>query len=83
MPESGHTDANLLVLGRAIRRMREQRGISTDDLAGAGGVSRQRIDALEAGQLDPSYELLLALAKGLGVPLSALLLLAEQLNESD
>jgi transcriptional regulator with XRE-family HTH domain len=80
--ESGHGDADLLILGRAVRRMREQQGMSVDALAGAIDVRRQRIDALEAGRLDPTYELLLAIAEGLGVQPSALVTLAEQLKRS-
>lgn len=83
MPERGHKDADLLVLGRAIRGMREQQGMSADELAGATGMNRQRIDALETGHLDPTYELLLALADGLGIQPSALVTLAEQLRESN
>lgn len=82
MPERGHKDADLLVLGRAIRRMREQQDMSADELAGATGMNRRRIDALESGHLDPTYELLLALADGLGIQPSELVTLAEQLKES-
>jgi transcriptional regulator with XRE-family HTH domain len=82
LPESEHRDSDLLVLGRAVRRMRAQRGISADELAGAIDMSRERIDALETGHLDPTYELLLALAKGLRIEPSALVTLAEQLKES-
>ncbi len=56
--------------------------MSADELAGATGTSRQHIDALETGHLDPTYELLLALAEGLRVQPSALVTLAEQLKES-
>jgi transcriptional regulator with XRE-family HTH domain len=63
--------------------MREQRDMSADELAAAAGMSRQRIDALETGHLDPTYELLLALAEGLGIQPSALVTLAEQLKESN
>jgi transcriptional regulator with XRE-family HTH domain len=80
--ESGHKDTELLVLGRALREMREQRGMSPDELADAAGMSRRRIDALETGHVDPSYELLLALANGLGIRPSALVILAEQLNRA-
>lgn len=45
-------------------------------------MSRERIGAVEAGQLDPTYELLLKIADGLGIQPSALVTLAEQLNES-
>jgi transcriptional regulator with XRE-family HTH domain len=80
LPESGHRDADLSALGRAVRARREQLGMSADELAGAAGISRQRIHALETGQLDPTYELLLALAEGLGIEPSALVSLAEQLK---
>jgi transcriptional regulator with XRE-family HTH domain len=80
LPESEHRHRELLVLGRAIRRIREQRGMSVDELARAIDVHRQRIDALETGHLDPTYELLLAVAEGLGTQPSALVTLAEQLK---
>jgi transcriptional regulator with XRE-family HTH domain len=82
LPESVHRDANLLVLGRAVRRIREQRRMSADDLAAATGMTRERLDALETGRLDPTYELLLALADGLDTQPSALVGLAEQLRDS-
>jgi transcriptional regulator with XRE-family HTH domain len=63
--------------------MREQRDMSADELAATAGMSRQRIEALETGHLDPTYELLLALAEGLGIQPSALVTLAEQLKESN
>jgi transcriptional regulator with XRE-family HTH domain len=63
--------------------MREQRGMSADELAGAIDMRRERIEALETGHLDPTYELLLALAEGLGMQPSALVTVAEQLKESN
>lgn len=83
MPESRHRDADLLVLGQAVRRIREQQSMSADELANAIEIRRQRIDALETGHLDPTYELLLAVAEGLGVQPSTLVTLAEQLGESN
>jgi transcriptional regulator with XRE-family HTH domain len=62
--------------------MREQLGMSAEELADATGMSRQRIYALETGHLDPTYELLLALARGLNTQVSTLATLAEQLKES-
>jgi transcriptional regulator with XRE-family HTH domain len=57
--------------------------MSADELAGATGMSRQRIDALETGHLDPTYEQLLAIADGLGTQPSVLVTVAEQLKESN
>jgi transcriptional regulator with XRE-family HTH domain len=73
---------NLLALGRAVKLMREQRGMSADELAEASGVSRECLDALETGQLDPTYELLVEIAEGLGVQPSELVIFAEQLDVS-
>jgi transcriptional regulator with XRE-family HTH domain len=83
LPESGHRDADLHVLGRAVRRMREQRGMSAEELARATGISRQRIAALERGALDPTYDLLLRLTEGLGIQPSTLVTLAERLKGAD
>jgi transcriptional regulator with XRE-family HTH domain len=55
--------------------------MSADELAEATGTTRQRIDAVENGRLDPTYALLLALADGLRTQPSALVELAEQLSE--
>jgi transcriptional regulator with XRE-family HTH domain len=82
LPGSGHRSTDLSLLGRAVRQMREQRGMSPDRLADATGMTRQRIDAIETGRLDPSYDLLLALAEGLRVQPSALVALAERLKGS-
>jgi transcriptional regulator with XRE-family HTH domain len=62
----------LAAFGQVIRRVREERGMSTDKLAAVAGVEREQLDELEAGRLDPTYDMMLALAKGLGVGLSVL-----------
>ncbi len=74
--------ADLLILGRAIRRMREQQGMETDELAVATGISRDRIEALGSGHLDPTYELKGVLAAGLGTQPSRLVTLAKELKET-
>lgn len=81
MPEEGHRDADLLLLGQAIRRMRNERGMSAQELAGAARVSERQLELLESGRLDPTYERLLVLAEALGVQPSALVGLAERLRE--
>jgi transcriptional regulator with XRE-family HTH domain len=62
--------------------MREQRDMSADELADSSGILREHIDALEAGQLDPTYEQLLEIADGLGTQPSELVSLAERLQAS-
>jgi transcriptional regulator with XRE-family HTH domain len=73
----------LIFLGRAIRAVREQRGLSAHDLAAAAGVAPARVAALEDGQLDPDFELLIRLAEGMGLHPAAFFLRAEQLGDLD
>jgi transcriptional regulator with XRE-family HTH domain len=83
---SGHTHESdeLARLGSAIRQLREQRRMSQVQLAAVVGVPDRRLAALELGQLDPDYVLLVRLAKALGVRAAALLLRAEELaGDSD
>lgn len=71
-------DPSLLALGRAIRQAREQKGSGVDELAETAEVSQECIQALEAGSLDPTYELLRKIADGLGVTTSSLIVQVEQ-----
>jgi hypothetical protein len=70
--ESINMQAELIRLGETFQQVREQQQISVADLAGRTGIYAFQISNLEAGHLDPEYELLIALANGMGVPLSAL-----------
>jgi transcriptional regulator with XRE-family HTH domain len=54
--------------------------MSAPELAAAGGISSQRLRALETGHLDPAYELVFALADALGVRPSALITRAEEIR---
>jgi DNA-binding XRE family transcriptional regulator len=40
----------LLALGRAIRQLREERGMTAAELACASGIRRQELEAIEAGR---------------------------------
>lgn len=60
-------DRELVVLGQTIRQIRQEQSLSIGQLAGIIGVPRSRLEALEAGRLDPRYDLLLDLADGLGI----------------
>jgi transcriptional regulator with XRE-family HTH domain len=73
----------LLVLGRAIGQIREERDVTAEDLAAASDVELAQIRALEAGRVDPTYELLLVLAEALGIRASAFVIRAEALAAGD
>lgn len=77
---SEHLDPDLVALGQAVREQRKQHGMTVDKLAKKAGIDRKRLATLEAGRLDPAYDLLLALAKGLGVALEELVRRAKELR---
>ncbi len=69
------------VLGRVIQLEREEHDMTPAELAAGAGVEPGRLAALEAGQLNPTYLLVLALAAGLGVRPSALMARVDALSE--
>ncbi len=56
----------------AIRRIREERKMSIDDLAASTGINRNSIAKIEREERSPSLRIALALAVGLGVSLDLL-----------
>lgn len=66
-------------LGEAVRQLREQRGSTPAELAATLGVNERYVRALEAGEHDPDYELLFALAGALNVTPATLIGRAEEL----
>lgn len=60
-------DRALIALGQRVRRLRENRNMSEQELAGAAGLMVRRLDSIEAGRFDLRYDELMALADALGV----------------
>lgn len=71
---------SLRCLGIAFQQVREEQGLAVSELAQASGIPQQQIRALEAGTLDPDYELLLTLADQLNLRPSAFVIRAEALT---
>lgn len=70
-PTQMPTDASSLQsLGRRVRELRRQRGMSVEALSGESGVSTGLISMVERGKANPSFSTLVALTRGLGVSLS-------------
>jgi len=59
-------------IGRNLRRLRNERGISLTTLARQAGLAKTTVIQIEKGQGNPSLETLWALTKSLGVEFSAL-----------
>lgn len=75
-PESapGETSADLApVVGRNLRRLRTERGLSLERLAQASGVSRAMLGQIELGQSAPTINVLWKIARAVDVPFSALI----------
>ena len=60
----------LRALGVELRRMREDAGRSQAAIARASGVSQAHLSTIEAGDAEPSLEVLIAVATALGADLS-------------
>jgi len=70
-------------LGRAVRVARTQRGLSQEGLGLDADIHRNYVGSIERGELNPTYALLLRLARGLTSPLSELIALAEEIERTE
>lgn len=56
-----------------LRRLRQEAGLSQEELGFAAAIHRTEVGLLERGDRDPQLKTLVKLARGLGVSLDALL----------
>lgn len=64
-------------LGRAVRELRQDRGLSIEALAGAADMHPTYLSGIERGHYNPSWDKLGALARALGVAVAELARRAE------
>ena len=64
--------------GNAVRRLRNKKSISLDQLAELAGMQRTYLGDIERGERNPALINMLKMAKALGVPLSKLILEMER-----
>jgi transcriptional regulator with XRE-family HTH domain len=78
-------EQELAAFEQAVRQLREQRGMSVDNLSTASHLPRgrkmssRRIGRIEAGEVDPHYDGMIALAEALDVTPGTVIVYAEQL----
>lgn len=65
-------------LGRAVRSLRQDRGLSIETLAGEAGMHPTYLSGIERGKYNPTWDKLGGLAKALNVSLSQLVAEAER-----
>lgn len=58
---------------KSIQRLRKERGLTLDGLAGRSGVSKAMLSQIEKGKVNPTVGLLWKIAEGLNVQLQDLL----------
>jgi transcriptional regulator with XRE-family HTH domain len=78
---AGEDARGLEALGAAIESLRTKAGLGPDELAARAELSPRSLEALEAGQEEPSWGDLRRLAYGLDTSLEKLLELAEGLEK--
>jgi len=66
-----------VVLGRAVRELRARRGLSQEALGFHARLHRNYVGAIERGEINPTFRVLLRVSTGLGFPLSELFALYE------
>jgi transcriptional regulator with XRE-family HTH domain len=60
-------------MGKTLRRLRAQRGLSQAVVAKRAKLSREYVNKIEAGRYDPPLSTINALARALGVRVTELL----------
>jgi transcriptional regulator with XRE-family HTH domain len=71
-------DAELDALAAAVREIRARRQLTQEGVAAAGGVGRKYVGQIERGEITPSFAALVAVARGLDVPLSEIVRVYEE-----
>jgi transcriptional regulator with XRE-family HTH domain len=63
-----HTSAATFRFGRAIRSLREARGLSQEEFASQAKLHRTYVGGIERGERNPTLSTITRLARALGVP---------------
>jgi transcriptional regulator with XRE-family HTH domain len=66
------------VLGATVREIRARRGLSQEQLGVASWLHRNYIGAIERGEINPTFRVLMKLSHGLGMTSSEIFALFEQ-----
>jgi transcriptional regulator with XRE-family HTH domain len=65
-------------LGNAVRRLREKRELTQEDLAEAAGITVRTLSQLETGNANPTWATVGDIARALGVSIADLAKLSER-----
>lgn len=73
MASTADNEVDVIALGRRIRHLRKQKGMTLDDLSEQVGTAPSQLSLMENGKREPKLSMLSALASVLGVGLDSLL----------
>ncbi|ADB51614.1 helix-turn-helix domain-containing protein [Conexibacter woesei] len=76
MAEPLHRERRALAI--AVRELRARRALKQEEVGEAAGLGRNYLTTLESGRTNPSFDALVRIASGLGVPLSELTRIYEE-----
>ena len=68
-----NAERTLIAIGRRIRKLRKDRGLTLQQLAGAAGISSSMLSLVERGLASPSIGSLIVVSEALGRPMSDLM----------
>ena len=80
---AGNMKYDYRITGQVIGRLRTERGMSQELLSGLAGIERSHLGKIENGYKNASVDTLWRIADALGVKLSELIALVEQITPSD
>lgn len=66
-------DALVIEVGSRVKRLRTQAGLTLEEFATRSGVSRAMLSKVERGEKSPTLAIIVRIAKGLNVSMSALM----------
>lgn len=64
--------------GRSLADLRQQAGLTQEELAARSGLHRTYVGSVERGERNPTVTSVVAIAKGLGCPVSRLMRSVDQ-----
>jgi transcriptional regulator with XRE-family HTH domain len=73
-----HSDRPQPALGKAIRQLREKRGVTQEALGGDAGVTGRTLSLIERGHANPKWATVGDIAQALGVSMGELAKLADK-----
>ena len=68
----------LAIIGRIIRQLREENGISLEELSARAGISTEKLDKIEKNETNASLGVLIRISRALGAKVGALFAGREQ-----